>query len=120
MCFNIDANIRAVVATPHNTMRCQNKENSQLVSSAVCRPYFQLPHALAAVYFVNGLFQLSLSVARVRLDPPESRNIEICSFFLKSLGPKPAGIEKRKHFDLSQSCKMIFLFCFVLFFLSTS
>lgn len=43
------------------------------------RPYFQLRDALAAVYFVNGLFQLSLSVARVRPDPPEAE--PICSFF---------------------------------------
>lgn len=44
------------------------------------RPYFQLRDAFAAVYFVNGLFQLSLSVARVRPDPLAAEPLKFAHF----------------------------------------
>lgn len=81
MFFNLDKNLRA----RHQPRPQKNSEVSKqrkFFTSFLCcfRPYFQLRDAFAAVYFVNGLFQLSLSVARVRPDPPEAEPLKFAHF----------------------------------------
>lgn len=109
------------------TMRCQNKENFFTFFFRVyfffgwldwiLGPYLQLlDGALAAVYFVNGLFQLSLSVARVpqpRPSPHAVPTIEILLtfcvvFFFFFFDPQSAALKIEKLFDLSQSCRRTF------------
>lgn len=99
------------------TMRCQNKENFFTFFFRVyfffgwldwiLGPYLQLlDGALAAVYFVNGLFQLSLSVARVpqpRPSPHAVPTIEILLtfcvvFFFFFFWPTKRGIENWEAF----------------------